>query len=266
MTILVTGATGNIGRRVVDRLVAAGATDVRALTTNPAKAALPDEVEVVRGYVGKPETVPPALEGVERMYLAPVVETVHEVMELAVTAGVQHVVDLAGGGWWQPIEDAVEDSGLAWTHLQPGEFTDNVLIWAEQIRTTGTVRDAYPDAANAPIAMDDIADVAARVLLEDGHAGQAYELTGPETLSRAGKVRAIGAGLGREIPYIEVSREEAIEQLTPVMGDYAAWYVDLQADIAAEPPQQPTPTVERLVGRPAASVEEWAARHRAEFT
>ena len=71
MTVLVTGATGNIGRRVVDHLITLGAHDIRALTTNPAKAALPESVTAITGYLGKPETLPAALEGVDRVYLAP---------------------------------------------------------------------------------------------------------------------------------------------------------------------------------------------------
>ncbi len=94
MTILVTGATGNVGRLVVDHLLAAGA-QVRALTNNPKKAALPAEVEVVEGYLGRVETLPAALAGVERMYLAPLPGTVREVVRLAKDAGVQHIVDLS---------------------------------------------------------------------------------------------------------------------------------------------------------------------------
>ena len=67
MTILVTGATGNVGRLVVDQLLTLSAKDVRALTTNPKKAALPAEVEVIEGYLGRIETMPAALKGVERM-------------------------------------------------------------------------------------------------------------------------------------------------------------------------------------------------------
>src|SRR5579875_472037 len=184
MRILVTGATGNVGRLVVDNLLAAGATEVRALTVSPAKAALPAGVEVVKGYLGRLETMPAALEGVDRMYLAPLRDTVREVMALARRAGVQQVVDLAGaeGSLWHDIEEAVEESGIPWTHLDAGEFMTNTTIWAEQIRSAGEVRDAYPTAAGAPIALEDIAAVAATVLLEDGHIGKAYELTGPQTL------------------------------------------------------------------------------------
>jgi uncharacterized protein YbjT (DUF2867 family) len=168
LTILVTGATGNVGRLVMDRLLKKGATGVRALTNNPQKAALSAEVEVSEGYIGRPETVPAALGGVQKMYLAPAPETAWEVVAMAEDAGVERIVDLAGYGWWRAVEEAVEGSGIPWTHLRPGEFMDNALIWAPQIRATGTVRDAYPGAANAPIDLGDIAAVAAATLLHNG--------------------------------------------------------------------------------------------------
>jgi uncharacterized protein YbjT (DUF2867 family) len=266
VTILVTGATGSVGRLVVDHLLAAGATDVRALTNKPERAALPKEVDVVKGYIGRPETLPPALEGVDRMYLAPLAETVHEVLTLAKQAGVRHVVDLAGpeGNWWHDIEVAVEESGIPWTHLDAGEFMENSLIWADQIRTTGEVRDAYPDAANAPIAMDDIAAVAAVALLGDGHVGKAYDLTGPESLTRAEMVRCIGSALGRDIPYVELTRAQAVEQLSKAMGEYADWYLEGKAALIGHP-QQAVATVAQVTGRPATTFAEWAVAHADEF-
>jgi uncharacterized protein YbjT (DUF2867 family) len=264
--ILVTGATGNIGRLVVDELLAAGATDVRALTNKPEKAALPPEVEVVRGYIGRVETLHGVFDGVEKMYLAPLEETVREVTALAVKAGVRHIVDVSGpkDSWWAPVATAVEESGAAWTHLSPGEFMDNLLMWAEQIRTTGEVRDGYPDAANAPIDLGDIAAVAARVLLEDGHAGKEYLLTGPETLTRAEMVRHIGAALGREIPFVELDHEAAVAALEPAMGEFARWYVDGMRDLA-EHPQQANRLVEELTGRPATTFAQWARNKADEF-
>ena len=87
MTVLVTGATGTIGRRVVDHLLAAGATGVRTLTADPRRAALPAGVEVVVGHLRRPDTVAPALVGVDRTHLAPVPETAAEVLDLAMAAG-----------------------------------------------------------------------------------------------------------------------------------------------------------------------------------
>jgi uncharacterized protein YbjT (DUF2867 family) len=259
--ILVTGATGNIGRLVVDELLAAGATDIRALTNNPEKAALPPGVEVVRGYIGRVETLEGVFDGVEKMYLAPLEKTVREVTTLAAKAGVGHIVDVSSpkDSWWAPVATAVEECGAAWTHLAPGEFMDNMLILAQQIRTTGEVRDGYPDAANAPIDLGDIAAVAARTLLEHGHAGKEYLLTGPETLTRAEMVRHIGAALGRDIPVVEVGHDEAIAVLEPAMGGSARWYVDRTRNLA-EHPQQANLVVEEITGRPATTFAEWARK------
>jgi uncharacterized protein YbjT (DUF2867 family) len=133
-----------------------------------------------------------------------------------------------------------------------------------QIRAIRTVRDAYPGAANAPIDLDDIAAVAAVALLEDGHLGKAYELTGPEKVTRAEQVRLIGEALGEEIPFVELTHEQAVEELTPVMGEYAGWYLDGKAELV-EDPQEPIPTVEEVTGRPATTFAEWAIRHVEDF-
>lgn len=266
MTILVTGATGSVGRLVVDHLLALGATGVRALVRDPAKAQLPGGVEVATGYVAEPGTLDGAFDGVDRMYLTSYSDTVTEVLARAHKAGVRHVVSLSGdpGSWWGSIVADVEASGLPWTHLWPGEFMENSTIWSEQIRTTGQVRDGYAQSANAAIAMDDVAAVAAVALTNDGHVGKAYELTGPETLTRAEKVERIGRALGRDLPYIELSRDDAIAELSASMGEYAEWYVDGEAQ-QVEHRQQPTGTVADLLGRPATTFAEWAVRHAGEF-
>jgi uncharacterized protein YbjT (DUF2867 family) len=265
--ILVTGATSNIGRMLVDHLLAAGAPDVRALTNDPARAALPAGVEVVEGYLRRLDTVPDALEGVDRMYLAPTPDTVGDVVALARRAGVGHIVDLSGEpeSWWGSVTRAVEEGGTPWTHLWPGDFMENTTIWAHQIRTTGTVREPYPDSATAPIAMDDIAAVAATALLEDSHAGRAYTLTGPETLTRVEMVRRLGDALGLDVPFVEVSRADAIGVLTPTMGANAEWYVDNVLGGFAGQPMPTTSTVEEITGRAATTFAQWAAAHADEF-
>ncbi|MFC7534304.1 SDR family oxidoreductase [Actinoplanes sp. GCM10030250] len=275
MKILVTGATGNVGRMVVDELLARGATDVRALTVNPAAAGLPGEVEVVRGFLGRLETVPAALAGVDAMYLAPHPATVFEVCRLAAEAGVRRIVDMAGakGGTWQVIEDGVEASGVAYTHLEPGEFMANSTLWAAQIRAGDVVRDAYGDVVNAPIAQEDIAAVAAHVLLcgasgaftgsadaSDAFVGASIELTGPEALSRREMVAAIGRALGRDLTYVELTGDAAAEHFSGVMGSYGQWYLDGLAQLAQHP-QAAVSTVADLLGRPAMTYGEWAGRH-----
>ena len=142
--ILVTGATGNIGRRVVDHLIDLGAKDIRALTKNPAKANLPDGVTTVTGYLGDPASLPAAFEGVERTYLAPLPETLDAALQLAKQANVEYIVALSGEAHWQPHADAVAASGLVHTQLGPGEFLDNFAVWAPQIKAARTVSGALP--------------------------------------------------------------------------------------------------------------------------
>ncbi|HYN97011.1 MAG TPA: NAD(P)H-binding protein [Pilimelia sp.] len=267
MTILVTGATGNIGRLVVDHLLAAGATRVRALTVDPRRAALPAQVEVVRGYLRKVDTLPAAFAGVDRMYLAPTPETVVEVVAAAQRAGVRHIVDLSGEhqSWWGTVATAVESFDGGWTHLWAGDFMENSLAWAPQIRATGTVREPSPAAASTPVAMDDIAAVAAAVLRQDGHHGRAYTLTGPEILSRVDLLRLIGEAIGRELEFVAATREETVATLSAVMGDTAAWYVDNVLAAMSPHSEPPTHTTEQLTGRPATTFARWAAEHADDF-
>ena len=262
MKILVTGATANVGRMVVDELLAAGATDVRALTTDPDRAQLPPGVEVAHGFLGRLGTMPAALAGVEKMYLAPHPATAFDVCRLAREAGVRHIVDMAGekGGHWQPIEDAVEASGVPFTHLEPGEFMLNATLWVDQIRAGDVVRDAFPAAANAPVAQEDIAAVAARVLLSEDHVGASHNLTGPSSLTRPEKVAAIGRALRRDLRYVEVTGAEAVELFESLMGSYGTWHLDGLAQLV-QAPQPAASTVADLLGRPATSYEQWAGRH-----
>jgi uncharacterized protein YbjT (DUF2867 family) len=266
MTILVTGATGNIGRRIVDHLIDLGANDIRALTKNPAKANLPDGVKAVTGYLGSPESLPAALDGVDMMYLAPLPETLDVTLELAKDANVQYVVALSGAAHWQEHADAIAASGLVNTQLGPGEFADNFTIWAEQIKATHTVRDPYPAVLEAPISMDDIARVAAALLAnpDSSHHGRMYPITGPEALTRAAIAEQIGVGIGVDVTFEQCSRAEAEALLQPAMGDYASWYLD-QVEAGVEAPQQANDLVAELTGTPAQSIAEWAAQNAEAF-
>ena len=211
MTILVTGATGNIGRRIVDHLIDMGANDIRALTTDPVKANLPAGITTAIGYLGRPESLSAALAGVDRMYLAPLPKTLDVTLELAKAANVSYVVALSGVGYWQAHADAVAASGLANTQLGPGEFLENLALWADQIRTTSTVRDPYPGVVEAPISMDDIARVAAVLLMkpEQSHHGRMYPITGPQSLTRAQIAEQIGCRYRRQhVAFEQCSRDE----------------------------------------------------------
>ncbi|WP_010047514.1 NAD(P)H-binding protein [Streptomyces chartreusis] len=287
MAILVTGATGNVGRNVVRRLVEAG-TEVRALTRSPRPAGLPEVVRVIAGDLMQPELLADALKEVDRMYLFPVAETAREVVALARQAGVRRIVVLSSGAvtagfdsdFHLPVERAVEESGLEWTHVRPGEFAMNKLaLWGPSIRAEGVVRDPDPEAAWCPVHEQDVADVAALALLEDGHCGRAYTLNGPDMLSHRRQVELIAEAIGRPIRFEVVSRDEARENYRKQGGfaaenadfllgfeDYSGGETDLQALEEFDPTAVgPSPTAEEVTGVPARTFAQWAHDHAREF-
>jgi uncharacterized protein YbjT (DUF2867 family) len=284
MTTLVTGATGNVGRLVVERLVAAGER-VRAVSRRPEAAGLPDGVEVVRGDLARPGTLTAALEGVDRVYLFPVPGTAREVVEAARRAGVRRIVVLSSGAvtggfdtdFHLPVEQAVEDSGMEWTHVRAGEFMLNKLwLWGATIREEGVVRDPFPEAARPLIHEKDIADVATAALLGDGHAGRAYTLQGPAAISHREQVGAIALALGRGIRFEVVTPAQAREDYLR-QGGFAAvnagFLLGFESYSQAGPASAERPvrsagffTAEAVTGRPARTFAEWARDHVAEFT
>jgi uncharacterized protein YbjT (DUF2867 family) len=278
MTILVTGATGSVGRHVVDQLLAAG-EQVRALSRTPGKANLPDGVEVVQGDLSQPSTLPAALNGVERVYLFPVLEGVRGFLDVALEAGVRRIVVLSSSStvdrrdtnlelsdYHLAVERAVEAAGVEWTHVRPGVFAGNTLWeWAPSIRAEGVVRAPYGDAAQAPIHEADIAAVATTALLEDGHAGAKYLLTGPESITRIEQARTIGKAIGRQIRFEEVTPQQWRESVSPFMPVYVIDMLLGYWSNAVNNPDPVLPTVEQVTGRPARTFAQWAADHAQHF-
>jgi uncharacterized protein YbjT (DUF2867 family) len=275
--ILVTGATGRVGRLVVDELLHAG-VPVRALTRRPSAAALPPAVEVVAGDLTAPESLDAALHGVGAAFLvwtAPPTTTAAVVERLA--AHTRRVVFLSSPHqtphpfFQQPnpmavlhaeIERRLAAAGLAATMIRPGMFASNVKPWwADSIRTRRAVRWPYAAAETAPIDERDIAAVAARALYADGHAGKDYVLTGPASLSHAEQVSIISAAIGHEIAFEELSPEEfrrETEGLWPpsvVNMLLTAWAATIGR------PAFVTSTVADVLGTPARSFRQWVADH-----
>jgi len=271
MNILVTGATGNVGRPLVEQLVTAGHR-VRALTRDPARAELPAGVEAVAGDLTDAASVP--LDGVDAMHLitfngadfSPLTNGA-ELVERAERAGVRRVTVLKGDVAKGPVEEAVEASGLEWTHLGPVEFMSNALEWASSVRTEGVVREGFPSSRSAMVHDGDIAAVAAVALTNSGHAGREYWLTGPEVLSPPEKVATIAAVLGREVRYVELTKDEIVAQW---QGEgYSAEDIEFFVAMRTNPPEAGytvLPTVQEVTGRPARTFAEWVRENAAAFS
>ncbi|MFI6792380.1 NAD(P)H-binding protein [Nonomuraea sp. NPDC050383] len=275
--ILVTGATGNVGRHVVSQLAEAG-IPVRALVRDPSRATLPDGAQAVRGDLTAPETLEPALRGVDAVFLiwpGFAAETAEPVVE-AVAKHARRVVYLsahvpAAGDddeptiFHQRVERLIRRTGMAWTFLRPSGFAVNTLGWADQIRQ-GVVRWPFGAASRSLIHEKDIAAVGTHVLTSAGHAGAAYVITGPERLTQAEQVRVIGEAVGREVRWEDMPPREARELLLASWGDPG--FVDgaLRGwESFVTSPETITDTVERLLGRPALAFRQWADDHAADF-
>jgi uncharacterized protein YbjT (DUF2867 family) len=276
--IVVTGATGNVGRHLVDELVQGG-VEVCAVTRDPARARMPDGVRVAR-------LADLSFRDVTGVFLNAAVmqgEEPGEFLDRAARHGVQRIVtlsslsvlDVLDGGadpanaiglMHRRLEAAIEASGPAWTHLRPGAFAANARQWAAQVRAGDTVRGPYADARTAPIHEADIAAVAARALLSDDQAGRAPVLSGPQSLSFAEQVGILGEALGRPLVYEEIPPEAARKAMVGagMRADLADTLLRLYAGVVGRPAEISAET-ERITGRPARSFAAWAAEHAAEF-
>ncbi|MET9768214.1 NAD(P)H-binding protein [Streptomyces sp. NPDC006415] len=271
MTILVTGATGTVGRRVVEQLLERG-EHVRALTRDPARAEFPAGVDVVRGDLTDPASLAPALDGVTGLHLitfggeffAPL-ETADEILALAKKAGVRRVTVLHGGGA-TPMETAVRASDFAWTVVMPVEFMANALEWAPGIKSEGVVREPFVGRLSAMVHEADIGAVAAVALTEDGHGGQEYLVTGPQALTLGDKTAAIAAARGADVELVELTEEQALEgwRANGMPEDVIAFMIDVYRDT---PPEGRTvvDTVEKVTGRRARTFAQWAEEHAEHF-
>jgi uncharacterized protein YbjT (DUF2867 family) len=283
--ILVTGATGQHGTALL-RLLSARGIAARALVRNPAKtdviAALPP-VEIVHGDMARPDTLATALRGVDRAILissaTPDMQEVQtNFIEAARRAGVRHVVKLSGiapnldspfrlARMHGEIEKRLEASGMAYTHLRPGEFMTVYFRQASNIASKGALFLPMEDARIASIDIGDIAEIAATVLTESGHEGKIYPLTGPEALTMAEVAARLSAATGKPIRYVNVPPEDARRaQLAAGMPPFLA---DALFELFSERRRgieaKVWPDSERLLGRRPTSFDEFARRNAVAF-
>lgn len=271
--ILVAGATGNVGGELIGQLVSARVA-VRGLVRSP-DTKVPPGVEAVVGDLNARATLTPALEGgVSGLFLLPGFNDMPGLLARARNAAVSRVVLLSGGGavatnpnnplsrFQLDSEQAVRESTLAWTILRPHSFVSNALRWLPQLRAGKTVTLPFANVATAVIDPSDIAAVAAAALINDGHDGQIYRLSGPEPLRPDDQVRILGEVLGRDLQFAPQSDEEARTEMSASMpAEYVeaffSFYVDGTLDESAL-----LPTVREITGNSPRSFVQWAREHR----
>jgi uncharacterized protein YbjT (DUF2867 family) len=285
--ILVTGATGTVGREVVRGLAAQGA-EFRVLARDPDRAAAAlglDADQARAGDYAAPDSLAAPLEGVERMFLvAPLSPQLAKLetnaIDAAARAGVGHVVKVSTLGVLDAGDDAprqyplhreseahLEASGLGFTHLRSGPWMQNTLNFAPSIAAEGVFRGAWGDGPQPYVDVRDLAAVAVAALTEEGHAGQAYAVTGPEALTPTDVADRLSEALGREVRYVDV----------PVGGAHAAmldrgmpeWLAGAMAEVMARSREaggaEVTQTVERVTGQAPRSYAEFAREHADRF-
>jgi len=284
MRIVVTGATGNVGRLLVSRLVAEG-HDVRAVTrSRSVTGGLPDAAKVYVGDLTSPDDLADALDGAAAIFLNPrAVGTGHgRLLAMAADRGVSRAVALSAanadedlshqpsrfnGDLNTEVERAVVSSGLEWVALRPTYFPTNAIgMYASQTRVGDVVRGPFADFAETPLDLHDLADVAALALTGDDLVGRKLVLTGPESLTQTDMVARIGDVLGRRLAFEEVPAEVARQGMLAsglretFVDAYLARMQRGHSHLAEVGPE-----LSRVLGRRPTTFAEWVAANAAAF-
>ncbi|MFE7778889.1 NAD(P)H-binding protein [Streptomyces sp. NPDC057445] len=279
--IVVTGATGNVGRPLVAALAAAGER-VTALSRRSAdEAGTHEGVRHRQADLAAPESLEPVLDGAEALYLlvAGGGEGLNprDILDVAKAGGVRRIVlqssqitgtrpEAVSHAHLRAFEDAVRQAGPDWTVLRPSGFASNARMWAETVRSQRTVVAPFGDVALPVVDPSDIAEVAAAALRDSRHAGRTYELTGPAAITPREQTRAIGEALGTPVRFTGMTRDEARAAMLRFMPGPVA---DGTLSILGEPSaaeRRVSPDVEQVLGRPPRTFAEWAARNAAVFS
>jgi len=280
--VLVTGATGNTGRALVDALTHRG-VPVRAMVRSAAdQGKLPAGVPAVVADFDDPESIAAALTGAERAYLVtPSSERAEDQQrrfaDQAAKAGLGHLVVLSQLGadegspvrflrYHAAVEQHVRDLGIPYTFLRPNLFFQGLLAVARSISAEGRLYAPIGDASVSAVDVRDIAAVAAVALTEPGHEGATYTLTGPAAITHAQMAAALAAALGREVTFVDVPPEAFAGSLRGILPpwqveglleDYAHYRRGEAASVS--------PAVAEITGRPPRDVQQFARDYAPAF-
>ncbi|HEV7420558.1 MAG TPA: NAD(P)H-binding protein [Mycobacterium sp.] len=279
--IVVTGASGNVGRPLVHALVEAG-EKVTAVSRRLTAADVPAGAEFRQADLTRPKDLASTFDGADALFLMDTGSSAHlissrDILDAARSAGIGRVVLLSSigvvtrpesqshGGLMRSIEDAVVRSDMDWTILRPGAFASNAHAWAESVRSRRIVMAPFGDVGLPVIDPADIAGVAAAALRQTGHTGAVYELTGPALVTPRQQAAAISDVLGESVRFVEQTREEARQQMLGFMLEPVAETTLEALGLPTPAEQRISPDVERVLGRPPRSFTDWVRCHVAAF-
>jgi uncharacterized protein YbjT (DUF2867 family) len=280
MTKLITGATGNIGSLVVDRLLASG-EQPRLLVRDAERARqrFGEHVEIVVGDLGDEAALSQAMADVAAVFLVTSGPQIPELDALAgrvaARAAVTHLVKLSSldarqqvgtGVWHARGECALAESGVGFTFVQPTGFMSNALYWARSIRDEGVVRSATGEGRIPFVHPADIADVVVAVLAAPP-LGSALPLTGPTALSYREMVDEIGTEIDRPLRFEQLTEDE-VRQQQRTWGAEAAMVearLSIFRAIREGHMAEVFDGVKRTLGRPPLPFRRWVIEHAAAF-
>lgn len=278
--ILITGASGNVGREVLKQAVAAGLR-VRAAYQVLKKGAAPDGVEAMCVDFNQPQTLRAALVGIERVLLVgpptdQLIPLERKAVDVIAQSEVRHLVKVSAMGGRDAIfprqhaesEDSIRATGISYTFLRPNGFMQNLVNYsAPSIRTIGRFYGSEGEGRVSIIDVGDVAAVAVKVLSEDGHAGQVYTLTGPEALSNSQVAEKMSEVLGREIQFVNLPPDDLKTALTSagVSEWNAEAVVDLQRLYREGKAAAVTGDVKRILGREPRGLTQFLTENRGAF-
>ena len=281
MTYLITGATGEVGSRVVRQLLERNIRPrVLVRSEEKSRSLFEDRVDVCVGDLAAPDSIRRAIQRADTVFLVNVGPAIPERDKTAATiskeVGGRKIVKLSSldvehglaiGAWHEKGEAAIRNTGIPFSFVRPTGFMSNLLAWAHSIKTESVVRSSTADGRRPFIHSEDIASVCLAALLNDEYLGEALPITGPESLTFGEVTAIISEGIGRPLSYQVISDEEARERYSRISGSQeeteahvALWRAIREGRLAAT-----TDRVERILGRKPIALRQWASENVRSF-
>jgi (4-alkanoyl-5-oxo-2,5-dihydrofuran-3-yl)methyl phosphate reductase len=281
MTYLITGATGDVGSKVVHQLIQRGERPrIFVRNAEKAQAQFGNQVDIRVGDLADAASLQRASEGVEKLFLVnsgPQIPVLDDLAaQAAKSAGIRHIVKLSSfdveqklaiGAWHEKGEAAIRASGIAFSFVRPTGFMSNLLAWSRSIVAEGIVRSSTGDGRRPFIRSEDIAAVAVCALTTNDFVGKVVSITGPQALSFVEITEKIGGAIGRQLKYQPISDEEAGRRFsaTGASPEEIAAHVELWRAIREGRFGATTNEVERILGRKPVALDQWLVENAAAF-